>query len=110
MLSQLSRDTGKFVPVLPYYLDVLRSYNFNRKTTKVSMKPVTFDSVLKVGKAQMQENGFKDAVVDRVYSGMLAYLSGQSHGIAFPELAIPCVMQVKDFIKSCKVRSVKWSA
>ena len=51
--------TGKFVPILPYYLDILSGYNFGKKTSKVSMKPMDFSCVVKCSKSQLNENGFK---------------------------------------------------
>ena len=35
MLTRLSAECGRFVPVLPYYLEVLDTHNFNKKTPKV---------------------------------------------------------------------------
>ena len=103
MLSTLSASTNKFVPVLPYYLEVLNTFNLKKKSTKVSMKPVDFSCILRISKSQMAENGTKDSVVDGVYTGILEYMSKQSHKIAFPELSITCLMQLKDFLKKCKV-------
>ena len=34
MLTRLSAECGRFVPVLPHYLEVLDTHNFNKKTTK----------------------------------------------------------------------------
>jgi hypothetical protein len=31
MLTEISSSTGKFVPVLPHYLDVIRNYDFSKK-------------------------------------------------------------------------------
>ena len=66
MLTRLSSETGQFVPILPYYLDVLNNYNFNRKTSKISMKPVDFESILRISKSQIAENGTKDSTMDKV--------------------------------------------
>ena len=37
MLIRLTSSTGKFIPVLPFYLEVLSCNNFNKKTAKVRM-------------------------------------------------------------------------
>jgi nucleolar complex protein 2 len=103
MMTELSAKSGKFIPVLPFYLDILRSYDFNKRTTKVSMKPVSFSCVLRVSKSQSAENGSKDAIMDCIHRGMFAYLHQQSHKISFPELAIPALAELKEFIKKCKV-------
>ncbi|TRY67512.1 hypothetical protein TCAL_05506 [Tigriopus californicus] len=103
MLSRLGHDTGKFIPVLPYYLDVLNRYNFNKKTSKVSMKPVDFGNILRISKSQMLENGTQDATLDHVYMGIGENLHYQAHKIAFPELTYPALVQMRDFVKKCKV-------
>ncbi len=30
-------------------------------------------------------------------------MSGQSSKMSFPELSVPCVMQIRSFLKTCKV-------
>jgi len=103
ILKDISASTGTFIPVLPFYLDVLNIYNFGKKSKKVSMKPLDFSCVLKLSKSQMLENGFKDATIEEIYSGMLSYLSDNSNKIGFPELVTPMIFQLKDFLKKCKV-------
>ena len=103
ILSNLSAATGTFIPVLPIYLDVLNSFNFDKKSKKVSMKPIDFSVILKLSKSQLSENGFKDATVEEIYSGMITYLAANSNKIGFPELVTPLVFQLKDFLKKCKI-------
>ncbi len=75
----------------------------NKKLSKASMKPLDFGCILKLSKSQLLEGGSKDAAIEGVYGGVLAYLSHNSHKIAFPELAVPVVMQLREFLKRCKV-------
>ena len=103
ILSELSVATGTFIPVLPIYLDVLNNFNFDKKTKKVSMKPLDFSTVLKLSKSQLSENGFKDATIECVYSGILTYLANNSYKIGFPELVTPLIFQLKDFLKKSKI-------
>ena len=67
LLTQLSASTGRYAPVLPYYLDILRTFDFSKKTKKVSMKPMNFSCILRLSKSQMTENVYKDAVVEQVW-------------------------------------------
>lgn len=80
-------------------------FNFNKKHTKVSMKPLQFTSILRLSKSQLAENGFKDTCIDTVYGQILEYLSNNSSSIAFPDLSLFCVIQLKEFVKNCKVSS-----
>merc|ERR1719431_726299 len=103
ILRDVSSNTGTFIPVLPFYLEVLNSYNFGKKSKKVSMKPLDFSCILKLSKSQLIENGFKDSTVEEVYGGILSYLADNSNKISFPELVTPLIFQLKDFLKKCKV-------
>jgi len=103
ILAGISRFTGTFIPVLPFYLEVLNTFNFNKKSEKVSMKPIDFSCILKLSKSQLAETGFKDATIEEVYGGLLTYLADNSNKIGFPELVTPAVFQLKDFVKKCKV-------
>ena len=102
ILREVSSNTGTFIPVLPFYLEVLNSYNFGKKSKKVSMKPIDFSCILKLSKSQLLENGFKDSTVEEIYGGILSYLADNSNKIGFPELVTPLIFQLKDFLKKCK--------
>lgn len=58
------------------------------------MKPLNFSCILRLSKSQLSENGFKDAVIDQIYGLLLECLSLHSHSIAFPDIVVPCVIQV----------------
>ncbi|KAJ3645540.1 hypothetical protein Zmor_023186 [Zophobas morio] len=101
ILMDLSRDTSVFIPILPFILEVLTSYDFNKKHQKVSMKPLQFMCLLRASKSQMMENGFKDAIIEAVYGLLLEYLASYSHSISYPDLSLLCVIQIKQFLKKC---------
>ena len=103
ILREVSSNTGTFIPVLPFYLEVLNTYNFGKKSKKVSMKPIDFSCILKLSKSQLLENGFKDSTIEEIYGGILSYLADNSNKIGFPELVTPLIFQLKDFLKKCKV-------
>ncbi|XP_076328498.1 nucleolar complex protein 2 isoform X2 [Tachypleus tridentatus] len=102
-LMKLSSDTDTFIPVLPFILEVFDLVDFSKKHTSLSMKPIDFYCTLKLSKSQLQENGFKDGVVDQLYELLMEYLQTQDHCIGFPELVLPAVVQLKDFLKKCKI-------
>uniref|UniRef100_UPI004038D72D nucleolar complex protein 2 homolog n=1 Tax=Callospermophilus lateralis TaxID=76772 RepID=UPI004038D72D len=79
-LTLLSESTGTFIPVLPFILEVSGFCNLGSGC---------FSS--------------PDALVEQLYDLMLEYLQGQAHSIAFPELALPAVLQLKSFLRECKV-------
>ncbi|KZC06791.1 PREDICTED: nucleolar complex protein 2 homolog [Dufourea novaeangliae] len=103
MLTDISKETGTFIPTLPFLLEILTSYDFNKKHKAVSMKPVPFICILRLSKSQLQENGFKDNVIDSIYKLILENAAKDSHTIYFPDLYVPCIMQIKAFLKKCRI-------
>lgn len=102
-LTSLSKQTGVFIPVLPFILEVLSSTTFNKKHTELSMKGMSFTCMLRATKSQLEELSFRNEVVDQIYACLLDYLAHESYSIAFPDLIVPCVLTLKQYIKDCKV-------
>lgn len=99
MLINLSKETGTFIPVLPFLLDVLNTYDFNKKHQRSQMKHMSFMCLLRASKIQLKESNFKNAIVDDIYQLILEHATNESHTIYFPDLYVPCTMQVsKKFI------------
>lgn len=103
ILIQLSKETRNFIPTLPFVLEVLNSNTFNKKHSKVSMKPLSFTCILRLNKPQMQENGFRDEVIQNIFDLTLDYMANESYSLSYPELAVPCIINLKQYIKKrCK--------
>jgi len=105
VLTQVSVHTRTFIPILPIYIHILNNYNFSKKSKKMSFKPMDFTCVLKVTKANQLLSGFRDAIIEEAYGGILTYLAMHSHKIGFPELVTPMVVQLRKFFKKCKSAS-----
>lgn len=40
------------------------------------------------------ENGFKDSVIETIYQHILQYAAHESYKLYFPDMFIPCIIQV----------------
>ncbi|XP_068225049.1 nucleolar complex protein 2 homolog [Palaemon carinicauda] len=102
ILTELSRKTGTFIPVLPFLLEILNKAVFFKQPKKTSVRPFNWMCILRLSRGELKESAFKDGVVDQVYDGMVNYLSVVSSSIGFPDFVVPTVIQLKAFLKKCK--------
>uniref|UniRef100_A0A1B6DZR8 Uncharacterized protein n=1 Tax=Clastoptera arizonana TaxID=38151 RepID=A0A1B6DZR8_9HEMI len=102
-LVKLSKSTGTFIPVLPLIIEAFSIVDVNKRHKKVSMKPMDFTCIFRVSKVGLLENGFKDATVEHVFQLLLEFLAKESYRIRFPDIMVPATIQLRSFLKSCRV-------
>jgi len=73
---------------------VLTIVDFQKKHSKTSMRPMDFTCILRLSKSQLQENVFKDAVIENVHSAFMEYIVIEAHTISFPDLVVPFIIKV----------------
>uniref|UniRef100_A0A182VT83 Uncharacterized protein n=1 Tax=Anopheles minimus TaxID=112268 RepID=A0A182VT83_9DIPT len=100
ILIQLNAKTNIYIPVLPFLVEVLRSHSFNEHHKKLSMRPVNLTCLLRFSPANIQENAFKDAVIDQIYELVLEFAANESASVGFPEIILPIVLQLRQYTKT----------
>uniref|UniRef100_A0A182M437 Uncharacterized protein n=1 Tax=Anopheles culicifacies TaxID=139723 RepID=A0A182M437_9DIPT len=100
ILIQLNAKTNIYIPVLPFLVEVLRSHSFNEHHKKLSMRPVNLTCLLRFSPANIQENAFKDAVIDQIYELVLEFAANESASVGFPEIILPIILQLRQYTKT----------
>eukprot|EP01102_Stenamoeba_stenopodia_P006896 TRINITY_DN1928_c0_g1_i1.p1 TRINITY_DN1928_c0_g1~~TRINITY_DN1928_c0_g1_i1.p1 ORF type:complete len:275 (-),score=119.81 TRINITY_DN1928_c0_g1_i1:52-876(-) len=97
------------VPIAPYLLDVLDCSDLQRKPKQAStkIKPIQFDSALKISKQVLGTRVFQDGVISQLMELLLQHYSANSYSVSFPELIVPSVVQLKRYLKKCPIPPIR---
>ncbi|CAI2162807.1 7296_t:CDS:10 [Funneliformis geosporum] len=101
-LIHLTQKTGTFIPLAPYLFEILHSAEVCRNAKPSTSKPLDFTICLKAPKSYLRTTVYQDGVCEELTELLLEYYASFCLSIAFPELIIPAVSQIKRFIKVSK--------
>ncbi|CAG8458837.1 11287_t:CDS:10 [Funneliformis caledonium] len=99
---QVCIGTGTFIPLAPYLFEILHSAEVCRNAKPSTSKPLDFTIYLKAPKSYLRTTVYQDGVCEELTELLLEYYASFCLSIAFPELIIPAVFQIKRFIKASK--------
>jgi len=102
VIADLEEHTGIIAPVPAHLLEVIDTGALTVKTKPATLKRLDFSVVLRVPKAYLNTRVFQDGVVENMTELFLAHYAASSTHIAFPEMVIPTLVQVKKFVKQSK--------
>ncbi|PXF49910.1 Nucleolar complex protein 2-like [Gracilariopsis chorda] len=106
-LSDLTAETGVFIPVIPHLLTILRSSELRRTPDRGYTKVIEWRTILRVSDDVVKTRLFLTGLVDRVVHEMSRYFAIVSKHPSFPELThLPCVT-LKRFAKEFQVATWK---
>ncbi|XP_063901413.1 nucleolar complex protein 2 homolog [Zophobas morio] len=101
-LRELSPSGSPFIPMLHFITEVLGSVYVKNKPQNFSSKATDTEFTLRFKKNFLGSKLFQDFVINSVIHELYAYFSESSYHVAFPELALPVMVQLKHFLLNTK--------
>ncbi|KKF97355.1 Nucleolar complex protein 2 [Ceratocystis platani] len=98
-LLRISRATGSYIPVAPALLEVLNSAEMRKPPKASTQKPLDFAVNYKASKAYQKTRVYQDGLGEQVAELLGEFFGLWATNIAFPELALPIVIQIKRWLK-----------
>uniref|UniRef100_A0A8C4Q3L4 NOC2-like nucleolar associated transcriptional repressor n=1 Tax=Eptatretus burgeri TaxID=7764 RepID=A0A8C4Q3L4_EPTBU len=92
-LNLLTASTGVFIPTLPFLMEVFEDTDFNKRPSRISVRPINFAVTLKLSKTNLQEKAFLDGLLDQLYDLIMESLIPHAYSISFTELILPITIQ-----------------
>jgi len=104
-LNDLMKHSNVYIPLASSLIRVLFCAELKKKPTnnEVKEKPIIWRTTLKISQRQLNSRAFRDGVVSQVVYLLAEYFSILSRNVAFPELIVPSVISLREFIKNTKV-------
>lgn len=104
-LLRTSRATDTFIPLASPLLEVLSSAEMKKAPKATTLKAFDFSVAYKAPKSYLRTRVYQDGVGDQVVELMGEYMFLWAKSIAFPELSLPVIIQLKRWMKQARSRS-----
>ncbi|KAF5003972.1 hypothetical protein FDECE_9512 [Fusarium decemcellulare] len=101
-LLRLSRATSTYIPLASPLLEVLTSAEMKKAPKAASIKPFDFSTSYKAPKSYLRTRVYQDGVGEQVVELLGEYFLLWATSIAFPELALPVIIQLKRWLKQAR--------
>ncbi|KAL9643974.1 hypothetical protein ABK040_005442 [Willaertia magna] len=100
MLNELSKNTGKFIPISQFIFDILqlRQATHSPKQNQ-KPQPLYFEFKVKTLGTELKSREFHQRIVDDCCFLLLEHLASQSKSVAFAELSYPITSYLKKYLK-----------
>ncbi|EFP81090.1 uncharacterized protein PGTG_07345 [Puccinia graminis f. sp. tritici CRL 75-36-700-3] len=99
LLLRLIQQTGTFIPLTPFLLDMIDSPLFKRQPTSTSLKALDWGYLLRCPKSHENSRVYADGVAEETSYLLLEDHACMSKSIGFPELVLPALTSLKKFSK-----------
>ncbi|WYZ44216.1 hypothetical protein EsH8_VII_000652 [Colletotrichum jinshuiense] len=101
-ILRLSRATNTYIPLASVLIEVLESADMRRFPKASSIKPLDFHVAYKAPKSYLRTRVYQDGVAEQVVELFSEYFTVWAKNIAFPEFALPVLIQLKRWVKQAR--------
>lgn len=101
-LLRISQSTGTYIPLGAALLEVLNSPDLKKpaKPSTTNLKPIDFTTVIRAPSAYLRTRSYQDSLGAELVELISEFLVLHCKSIAYPELAIPLVINLKRWLKA----------
>ncbi|KAI9172228.1 Nucleolar complex protein [Paramyrothecium foliicola] len=104
-LLRTSRATGTYIPLASPLLEVLNSAEMKKPPKATTLKALDFAVNYKAPKSYLRTRVYQDGVGDQIVELLGEFFLLWGTSIAFPELSLPVIIQLKRWLKHARSRS-----
>lgn len=104
-LLRLSMATSTYIPLAAPLYEVLNSAEMRKAPKSSTLKPLDFDTIIRVPKSYLKTRTYQDGIGEQVQELLGEFFGLWSKNIAFPELALPVVVMLKRWLKDVNSRT-----
>ncbi|TGZ81849.1 Noc2-domain-containing protein [Ascodesmis nigricans] len=98
-LLRISQATGVYIPLASLIFEVLSSNEIKSRAKPSTLKPLDFATNIRAPKSYLKTRTYQDGIGEQVVELFSEFYVLYSKSVAFPELAIPTIVQLKRFMK-----------
>jgi len=98
-LLRISNSTHTYIPLATPLYEVLTSAEMRKAPKPSTLKPIDFDTSIRVTKSHLRTRVYQDGVGEQVAELLAEFFNMWTKSIAFPELALPVVVMLKRWLK-----------
>lgn len=98
-LLDLSRDTDVYIPLMPAITELLTSTAVTRPGKPSTLRPFDFEHNMRANTAYLGTRIYQTGVSEQIVDCIIEFFGLHAKSIAFPELAVPCVLTLKRYAR-----------
>ncbi|KAK7204922.1 Noc2p family-domain-containing protein [Myxozyma melibiosi] len=98
-LLDLSRDTDVYIPLMPAITELLTSTTVTKSGKPSTLRPFDFEHNIRANTAYLGTRIYQTGVCEQIVECVAEFFGLHAKSIAFPELAVPCVLTLKRYAR-----------